>query len=161
MDGRTAAGIFKKEGQFWVMIPKGRHKIDLDGPIRQQSGFQLFFPLKPRQLDIVMDGWTVEGSHPDGSFDAQLQFNRKARADGKNQQMLETGVLPAFARVERTLLLGLVWKVNTRVIREGEAKSGMVLDIPLLPGESIITEGIRVHRITSYNVCYTKLLRPG
>lgn len=149
VDGRTAAGIFKKDGQFWVMVPNGRHKIDLDGPIRQQSGFQLFFPLKPRQLDIVMDGWTVEGSHPDGSFDDQLQFNRKARADGKNQQVLETGVLPAFARVERTLLLGLVWKVNTRVIREGEAKSGMVLDIPLLPGESIITEGIRVQGNTA------------
>jgi len=144
LDDRTAAGIFKKEGQFWVMVPKGRHKIDLDGAIRQQSGFQLFFPLKPRHLDIAMDGWTVEGSHPDGSFDAQLQFKRNARTDDKNQQVLETGVLPAFARVERTLLLGLVWKVNTRVIREGEDRSGMVLDIPLLPGESITTQGIRV-----------------
>jgi len=144
VDGRTAAGLFKKEGQFWVVVPKGRHNIDLDGAIRRQNGFQLFFPVKPRHLDIVMDGWTVEGRHPDGSFNAQLQFKRKARADGKNQQVLETGVLPAFARVERTLLLGLVWKVNTRVIREGETKSGMVLDLPLLPGESITTQGIRV-----------------
>lgn len=146
VDGLTAAGIFKKEGQFWVMVPKGRHQIDLDGAIRQQNEIQLFFSLKPRHLDIVMDGWTVEGRHSDGSFDDQLQFKRTARADGKTQQVLETGVLPSFARVERTLLLGLVWKVNTRVIREGEAKSGMVLDIPLLPGESITTEGIRLDK---------------
>jgi len=145
VDGRTAAGIFKKEGQFWVMLPKGRHTIDLDGAVRRQSNFQLFFPLKPRHLDIAMDGWTVEGRHADGSFDAQLQFKRNARAADKGRQVLETGVLPAFAKVERTLLLGLVWKVNTRVVRQGEARSGMVLDIPLLPGESIITEGIRVH----------------
>nr|WP_320016616.1 hypothetical protein [uncultured Desulfobacter sp.] len=149
VDGRTAAGIFKKEGKFWVMVPKGSHKLNLGGPIRQQSGFQLFFPLKPRHLDIVMDGWTVEGSHPDGSFDAQLQFKREARADGKNQQVLETDVLPAFARVERTLLLGLVWKINTRVIREGEKKSSVKLDIPLLPGESITTQGIRVEGNTA------------
>ncbi|MGD9823253.1 hypothetical protein [Desulfobacter sp.] len=149
VDDRTAAGIFKKEGQFWVMIPKGRHKIDLNGAIRQQSGFQLSFPLKPRHLDIVMDGWTVEGSHPDGSFDTQLQFKRNARTGDENQQMLETGVLPAFARVERTLLLGLVWKVNTRVTREGEEKSSIKLDIPLLPGESITTGGIRVQGNTA------------
>lgn len=149
VDGRTAAGIFKKEGKFWVMVPKGRHKLNLGGPIRQQSGFQLFFPLKPRHLDIVMDGWTVEGSHPDGSFDAQLQFKRKAWADGKNQPALETGVLPAFARVERTLLLGLVWKINTQVIREGEKESSVKLDIPLLPGESITTQGIRVEGNTA------------
>ncbi len=144
VNDRTAAGIFKTEGKLWVLVPKGRHNIDIGGPIRQQSGFQLFFPLKPRHLDIVMDGWTVEGRHLDGSFDAQLQFKRNIRAANNNQQVLETGILPAFARVERTLLLGLVWKVNTRVIREGEAKTGMVLDIPLLPGESIITQGIRV-----------------
>lgn len=149
VDGRSAGGIFKKAGEFWVMVPKGRHKIDLGGPIRQQRGFQLSFPLKPRHLDIVMDGWTVAGSHPDGSFDAQLQFKRNARADGKNQQVLETGVLPAFARVERTLLLGLVWKVNTRVIREGEEKPSVKLDIPLLPGESITTQGIRVEGNTA------------
>ena len=144
VDDQAAVGIFKKEGKVWVMVPKGRHKIAIAGAIRQQNGFQLFFPLKPRHLDIAMADWTVEGRHPDGSFDAQLQFKRKARLDGSSQQVLETGVLPAFARVERTLLLGLVWKVNTRVIREGEAKSGMVFDIPLLPGESITTEGIRV-----------------
>nr|WP_319490322.1 hypothetical protein [uncultured Desulfobacter sp.] len=149
VDGQTAAGIVKKEGRFWVMVPKGRHNISLDGAIRHQNEFQLFFPLKPYHLDIVLDGWTVEGRHPDGSFDAQLQFKRNARLDGDHQQVLETGVLPAFARVERTLLLGLVWKVNTRVIREGEAKSGMVLDIPLLPGESIISEGIRVQGNTA------------
>ena len=149
VDDRTAAGIFKKEGKFWVMVPKGLHTIALSGAIRQQNGFQLYFPLKPRHLNIVMAGWTVDGRHPDGSFDAQLQFKREARGDGKHQQVLETGVLPAFARVERTLLLGLVWKVNTRVIRQGESKSGMVLDIPLLPGESITTEGIRVDKNTA------------
>ncbi|WP_321494367.1 hypothetical protein [uncultured Desulfobacter sp.] len=149
VDSRTAAGLFKKEGQFWVMVPKGIHKIDLEGPIRQQSSFQLLFPLKPRHLDIAMDGWTVDGSHSDGSFDAQLQFKRNARTDDKEQQVLETGVLPVFARVERTVLIGLVWKVNTQVIREGESTSGMVLDIPLLPGESITTEGIRVEGNTA------------
>lgn len=149
VDGQSAAGIFKTAGQFWVMVPKGIHNVDLEGAVRQQTEIQLFFPLKPRHLDVVMDGWTVEGRHPDGSFDDQLQFKRIARADDQAQQVLETGVLPAFARVERTLLLGLVWKVNTRVIREGEAKSGMVLDIPLLPGESITTEGIRVDKNTA------------
>lgn len=149
VDDRTAVGVFQTQGKLWVMVPEGRHKIKLIGAIRRQNGFQLFFPLKPKHLNLAMDGWTAEGLHSDDSFDAQLEFKRKVQGEGKDPQLLETGVLPAFARVERTLLLGLVWKVNTRVIREGESKSGMVLDIPLLPGESITTEGIRVQNNTA------------
>ncbi len=144
LDGRPVPGIFKQSGQLWLMIPRGLHQIGMDGPIRRQSGFQLVFPLKPHDLDVTAEGWSVEGCHADGSFDDQLQFKRKADPRAENQEVLETGVLPAFARVERTLMLGLVWKVHTRVVREGDASSGMVLDMGLLPGESITTGGIRV-----------------
>ncbi len=149
VDGQADAGLFKKEDKLWVMVPGGIHEIEFQGPIRRQNGFQLVFPLKPRHLDMIVEGWSVEGRHSDGSFDAQLQFKPMGRTQETKQQELETGVLPVFAKVERTLLLGLVWKIETRVTRQGDANSGMVLNIPLLPGESITTEGIRVENNTA------------
>ena len=153
VDGKTDAGLFRQEGRLWIMVPKGMHKVALSGPIRRQNGFQLVFPLPPHYLRMLVDGWTVEGRHADGSFDSQLECKRLVKATDTNREILETGVLPTFAIIERTLRLGLVWKVSTRVIRQGEARSGMVLDIPLLEGESITTQGIRVeNRMAKINL---------
>ena len=87
----------------------------------------------------------MEGLHPDGKVDDQLQFKRIVR-DNKQQEVLENGILPPFVRIERTLLLGLVWKVKTKIHRLSPVGSGVVLKIPLIPGESITTQGIRVNK---------------
>ncbi len=144
IDGKAAQGIFRKNNQLWVMVPEGQHTITLKGPLRQQNTFEVPFNLKPRHLKVTADGWSVEGTHSDGSFDARLQFKRILKQNDTQKKILETGILPPFARVERTLLLGLVWKVRTRIQRISPVGSGMVMDIPLLPGESVTTEGIRV-----------------
>jgi len=144
LDGRPAQGILRKNSALWVMVPKGRHRITLEGELRQQNTFELPFNLKPRHLKVKAEGWSVEGTHADGSFDSRLQFKRILKQNSRQKESLETGILPPFARIERTLLLGLVWKVRTKVERISPSGSGMVLDIPLLPGESVTTEGIRV-----------------
>jgi hypothetical protein len=52
--------------------------------------------------------------------------------------------LPPFVRVERLLSVGLDWRVITRIIRISPADSAVVLTVPLLPGESVTSPGIRV-----------------
>ncbi len=146
IDGKAAKGLFRKNNVLWVLAPQGRHTMVLEGPVRQQNTFEIPFNLKPRQLAVTAEGWSVEGTHSDGSFDGRLQFKRILKQDDRQKEILETGILPPFARVERTLLLGLVWKVRTRVQRVSPGGSGMVMEIPLLPGESVTTEGIRVER---------------
>ncbi len=144
IDNTPAMGLFRKKNGLWVMIPKGRHVLELKGPVRHQSMLQLLFPLKPHHARIRANGWSVEGIDPDGTIGSQLQFKRISEQDDKLKEILETGILPPFAQVERTLLLGLVWKIHTTVQRVGSVGSGMVMDIPLLPGESVTTDGIRV-----------------
>ncbi|HZH03128.1 MAG TPA: hypothetical protein VEY30_05030, partial [Myxococcaceae bacterium] len=51
---------------------------------------------------------------------------------------------PPFVRVERALQLGLTWSVTTRVERLTPPGSAVVLEVPLLPGESVTTQEIRV-----------------
>ncbi|WP_373500982.1 hypothetical protein [Desulfococcus sp.] len=144
IDGAPAGGLLRKDDGLWVLVPAGRHTLRLAGAVRKQNLLQLPFPLKPHRVEVAAEGWTVEGLHPDGSIDAQLQFKRVADQAPGQAEILETGILPPFARVERNLLLGLVWKVHTTVTRLSPPGSGVVLDIPLLPGESVTTDGVRV-----------------
>lgn len=144
VDDNQARGLYRLNGSLWVMVPAGKHTLRLDGLIRKQNTLQLPFPLKPHHATITASGWSTEGVHPDGSFDAQLQFKRIVEQQDPKTEILETGLLPSFALIERNILIDLVWKVETRVQRISPRGSAIVMDIPLLPGESVITEGVRV-----------------
>ncbi len=144
IDGIQAQGLLRRDKGLWMMVPPGQHIITLKGLIRKQNILQLPFPLPPHAAVITADGWSVEGMHPDGTLEGQLQFKRIAARDSRLPDVLETGVLPSFVQVERTLLLGLVWKVQTTLTRLSPVGAGILLDIPLIPGESVTTEGIRV-----------------
>ena len=96
IDDTPAAGLMRKENGLWVLVPAGKHIVKLSGSIRKQNTLQLPFPLKPHRASIKADGWSVEGVHPDGTFDAQLQFKRIGEQDKKQTEILETGILPPF-----------------------------------------------------------------
>jgi hypothetical protein len=145
IDNIPAQGILREGDNLWVKVTKGKHLLTLAGPIRNQNLLQLPFPLKPHRVSVTAEGWSVEGLH-DGKVDDQLQFKRIIKEDNKQQEVLENGILPPFVRIERTLLFGLVWKVRTKIHRLSPVGSGVVLDIPLIPGESITTQGIRVNQ---------------
>ncbi|MFC1812364.1 hypothetical protein ACFL03_06695 [Thermodesulfobacteriota bacterium] len=144
VDDSHAKGLFRLNESLWVLVPSGKHTLKLNGSIRKQNTLQLPFPLKPHHATITANGWSVDGVHPDGTFDTQLQFKRIVEQEDKKTEILETGLLPSFTLVERNILLGLVWKVETRVQRISPRGSAIVMDIPLLPGESVTTEGVQV-----------------
>lgn len=144
VDDNQARGLFRLNDSLWVLVPSGKHILKLNGLISKQNILQLPFSLKPHHATITASGWSTEGVHPDGSFDSQLQFKRIVEEQDKKTEILETGLLPSFALIERNILLDLVWKVETRVQRISPRGSAIVMDIPLLPGESVTTEGVRV-----------------
>ena len=57
---------------------------------------------------------------------------------------LTQGALPPLIQVERTLRLGVDWRVQTRVRRLSPAEFPVVLPVPLIPGESVQTPGVQV-----------------
>lgn len=136
--------LFRSGTEIWVMVPAGKNTLVVQGRVGNQNNFQLPMALKPHYGTVNARGWEVQGIQPDGSLDGQLQFRRIAKEAEQQQEHLETGLLPPFALVERTLLLGLDWKVETTVQRLTPAGSVIVLNLPLLAGESVTTEGVRV-----------------
>ncbi|PIP83989.1 MAG: hypothetical protein CO113_15455 [Elusimicrobia bacterium CG_4_9_14_3_um_filter_62_55] len=144
LDGVPASGLRRgPDGTLWLRLERGTHQILLEGPLPDLESVQIPLPLIPRRVDASVSGWLLDGVSADGRADANLQLSRKLKAEDK-KDAFETGKLPPFVRVERTVRLGLSWTVHTRVVRMTPLDSSIVLEIPLLPGESVNSEAVRV-----------------
>ena len=146
VNGHQAKAIIRANNALWISLDKGLQLIELTGVNPAQNRFSLPLALKPHRVTVESKGWTIEGVHENGQADNQLILFRiktvqQLQAAGSK---LESGVLPAFIRIERTLNLGLDWRVTTRVVRVIQNNSAVVLKLPLLKGESVTTDRIRV-----------------
>lgn len=141
LDGRPAPGLLRAGNALWLGLDAGTHDIVMTGAVPALSKFVVPLPLKPRLLTVKTEGWRVKGQHEDGAAEDMLQFVLTAGDDAAGKTAAEAA--PPFVRVERFLQLGLDWRVTTRIIRLTAADAALALSVPLLPGESVTTEGVR------------------
>ncbi len=145
LDGQPAKALVRlPDGTLWIEIAPGPHQILLDGPMPDGASMQLALPLKPHRVEATTDGWALAGIHEDGLADDDLQLTRIETKEGDTHGALQPGALPPFVRVERTLQVGLDWQVETHVVRMTPVGSAVVLEVPLLAGESVTTADVRV-----------------
>ncbi len=138
-DGGGAPLLRAPDGGLWVRLGAGRHDVLVAGrPPRTRLSLPL--PLRPHRVELRAEGWDVAGIREDGVPESQLQFTRQGTALPDP----EPGTLPGFARVDRLLRLGLDWRVETEVRRLSPPGQALVLEIPLLDGESVTSEGVRI-----------------
>jgi len=143
--GKIAQGLYRDNNGLWLNLSEGEHQVVLSGAAPLLSKFTLPLPLKPNWVGIQNTGWQVIGLQENSAVDDQLQFSRISRTEQpQSTAELEPGILPPFVRIERALQLGLDWHVVTRIIRISPPGSAVVLAVPLLPGESVTTAGVRV-----------------
>lgn len=145
VDGKAAQGMRRSaEGQLWLRLSPGAHDVSVEGALPSRESLQIALPLKPHHVAVSLEGWSLEGVHEDGLADDHLQLTRTANERDRAGSALAGGNLSAFVRVERTLQIGLNWQVSTRVVRVTPEGSAVVLEVPLLPGESVTTPELRI-----------------
>jgi hypothetical protein len=149
IDGHPAPALWRDSGgSLWVEVPTGAHKIGLEGPLPKRDQIQIALPMKPHYTVVHATGWTVQGLQDDGQVDDNLQLSRIAKKaatpEAEATQSLQPGDLPGFARVQRTLQIGLTWNVHTEVSRVSPSSSALVLAVPLLHGEQVTSADVHV-----------------
>ena len=145
VDGNPAQGLLRTaDGQLWLRVSQGTHDVTVEGALPSRESVQIALPLKPHHVEATVDGWSLEGVHEDGLADDHLQLTRVVREGNGKGASLAAGTLPPFVRVERTLLIGLNWQVSTRIVRVTPAGTAVVLEVPLLHGESVTTPDVRI-----------------
>lgn len=144
LGGQPASGLaHSPDGRFWISLPAGRHQVLLEGPLPERESVQVPLPLRPHRVASQVSGWRLDGVR-DGQASNALQLVRMRRTEAASGSDLEAQELPPFARVERSLLLGLEWEVRTRVVRVTPGGRSLFLKVPLLPGESVTSETVEV-----------------
>ena len=68
----------------------------------------------------------------------QVRLDRQEQS--ANKEAGSTQAIAGRALVERHLVLGLVWQVQTHVTRLDSSSEMLRLDYPLLPGEQALTD---------------------
>lgn len=140
LDGRLAYVQRDVQGILWLLLPAGRHRLELSGELSNPDTLQLPLPRKPRKVEISAEGWDVTGLSDETGAADTLQLSRRVKAGSGT----EAPLLPPFLRVERRLILDLVWRVETTVWRDSPQGTAALLQIPLLPGEAVTSPGVNV-----------------
>jgi hypothetical protein len=145
-DGEPARGVVRRRGQLLFLAREGKTILEMEGALPGQETVQLPLPLRPHRAEVSIEGWVLEGIHGDGKVDGQLQFRRLVERAGRAPGKLQAGALPPQVEVRRTLKLGLNRVVDTVVRRMSPPGVAILIEVPLLPGESVTTEGVRTEK---------------
>lgn len=146
VNGNASHALLRQpNGALYVYLPTGIHTVRLTGPLNEQTRVRLPLLLRPHQVELHASHWTLQGTDNNGVPSAQLTLNKVPSANAApKQQTLEPGAQPGFVEVKRSLRLDLDWKVITQVQRASPLGQPISLAIPLLDGESVLTDGISV-----------------
>ncbi len=141
MDGTGGVRILKAaNNSLWIHVVPGRHTVILRGSVPAVDSLEIPFPTPPRVIEVSSDAWFVAGTKDKRLTSGSLQLTRlQAASDGDGPVRWESSRFPVFARVERVVELDLDWRVRNTVYRVAPTQGALTLDIPLLPGESIIS----------------------
>ncbi|MFZ6750697.1 hypothetical protein [Undibacterium sp. Ren11W] len=140
VDGKIAYVQKDAQGGLWLLAAAGKHRVELIGELSNRDTLQLPLPRKPRRVDINADGWDVAGISDDNGAADTLQLSRRVKAGSIG----EAQPLPPLLRVQRRLVLDLLWRVETTVQRDSPLGVPALVEIPLLPGEAVTSAGVIV-----------------
>lgn len=145
VDGQAAQTLIRQDdGGLWLSLSAGVHQVLLQGRHSPQYKFTLPLPLQPQQTQVTSEGWRVDGVYENGKVGPQLEFSRLNAAPSESTKDLQQANLPAFVRIERTLQLGMDWRLHTRVVKLADNDSPVVLELPLLAGEAVTSSHMRI-----------------
>jgi len=126
---------------LWIRLTPGRHQIGCSGPLPDRDSVEIALPLQPLRVTATSRGWTAHGLREDGRAEPALQLARERR---ETSTKLEPGELPPFLVVTRELSLDLDWRATTEVARATPDDTALLVEVPLLAGETVTSAEIRV-----------------
>lgn len=142
IDGAAAAVLrLNKQGYPLIRLSAGHHRVVLKKKLEGLDTIAFIFPVLPARGQIVLDNWSASGLHGNGQMDSQISLHRKTTGHkGQTASQVNKLQLAPFVVVHRTVHMGRTWSMTNRVERLSP-DTAIALDVPLLPGEKVTSEG--------------------
>jgi hypothetical protein len=145
VDGHANATIGKRDEQMVARLEPGVHHVGLSYRTQPTDSTTLNFALRPQWVVFDGQGWSLDGVDGGRLLGDSVTLNRiRPVADGK-QALLPQQAFPPYVRITRNIVLGVDWTVVNTVERLAPNDGGFSLELPLLPGEHPLGDGVRVH----------------
>lgn len=146
VDGSSAAQVIRGANQnLWLRVPPGRHLVSVSGSADGVDSLEIAFPTPPRVIEVSGDGWFIAGIKDRRLLSGSLQLTRlQTEEGGDGTPRWESNRFPPFVSVTRNVELGLDWRVTTTVRRIAPVQGGLTLELPLIDGETVVTEDMTV-----------------
>jgi hypothetical protein len=150
VDGLAVPGVYRDgDQQIWIALKPGAHLVKLSGSLPAADSIQVQFPQVPRVITVSGEGWDVSGVNAGRLLGNTIELLRR-RMSGHEADASQGGAqLAPYVRVRREFALDLNWSVQTIVQRLAPDRGGITLQIPLLAGESVLSNGIETKGGTS------------
>jgi hypothetical protein len=152
----TAPATLRRDerGTLWVRTPAGVHTVTLVGSAGHMASVQLALPLRPRVVQLSLDGWQASGVDDEGRPAGAIVLTRMLKDEqAAASESTDRDALTPFVRVERTVGLGLEWNVTTRIVRLSPSLAPLVVRIPLLDGETPTSSDVKVaDRVAAFSL---------
>jgi hypothetical protein len=143
VDGNTVAGAYRDVNQqLWLALKPGVHSVKIIGHLSSADAIAVLFPQVPRGITVTAQGWDVSGIAGGKLLGNTLQLTRRQSSAREGTASQASDRFSPYARVRREFGLALDWSVITHVERIAPERGGFTLEIPLLPGESVLTAGL-------------------
>lgn len=131
------ATLAKDKGKHWVPLEAGVHDVVLIG-LAHGDNISIPFTLPPHNTHVNAPGWRIHGVNTGHVSGNSVQLEKEQK------QVLADTLLPApitpFVQVERQLNTDIDWELVTTVRRIAPENGSINLRIPLLPGESVVSQ---------------------
>ncbi|RLA42399.1 MAG: hypothetical protein DRR06_14545 [Gammaproteobacteria bacterium] len=134
-----AQPLSRAGNKLWVYLTQGSHNITLTATLNGDN-IAIPFPLPAHNTTVNAPGWQVHGLTERRVTGGTLQLEKKVR-QVKQDTLLPSPIKP-FVQVQRQLNADLDWELITTVTRIAPKTGAINLRIPLLAGESVVTQNI-------------------
>ncbi len=137
LDGQTAA-LVTEDNVLLAALPVGVHVFDIAVNVENINQVNLTFSQHWHDLQSELSKWQMTPQLTEGEGRWQVRLDRQEQAATKDNASSQA--IAGRALVERHLVLGLVWQVQTHVTRLDNSAEMLRLDYQLLPGEQALTD---------------------